>query len=626
MKLRNFLHTLSAAFCASAFYATAPAFTPPAAAAPATDAAAAGLSQRFSVLQLNLRDFAAVAKSSDVAASAAALEPLVGRIADAAPDVLLLCELGADGALGRRLAGALAKRGLRYHADGLGAQTGILSKHPLRNTNLLLAPPTFNKKTPTRARLIALHRTVTKAEISVGARTVVLYSAHLDDAHFAPLLPRGFDIAGKKLATPLTDAVKILAVNRAAVRDDALKHIFPDIQNERSRGRLIIFGGDFNEPSHLDWQADTASLFGHNGTVVNWDVSLMLNSVGLVDSFRQRHPNAATAPGFTTLVNTDKNTEAADAIRERTDFIYHAPQTGIELIAAEIFEHSTAAKKGNLASYKITGTDTPRTPATQKSKFAFLTDIHLRPRNIQRALDGYKKALAFSKQNGVQFIILGGDLVDASGGGVPIRSRKAAEELYKEFKDATDAIKLPVHATIGNHDVYRNKGEGCPVGDELFIKFLGVNGKSYHAFEQDGVKFFILNSVLNGYSIGREQIAWLKSELAKTPLSTPCIISTHVPIYTIWYPAIMGRVSSSDMIKNFREVLETFREHNLKLVFQGHMHVYEEIQSKGVTFITGGAVSGSWWGGPYHGTEEGVLLITTDTENNFAWKYEDYGW
>ena len=68
-----------------------------------------------------------------------------------------------------------------------------------------------------------------------------------------------------------------------------------------------------------------------------------------------------------------------------------------------------------------------------------------------------------------------------------------------------------------------------------------------------------------------------------------------------------------------------FNEHNLKLVLQGHMHLYEEIKVKGVQFITGGAVSAAWWGGPYYGTEEGYLKVNVKGDN-FSWEYVDYGW
>ena len=68
-----------------------------------------------------------------------------------------------------------------------------------------------------------------------------------------------------------------------------------------------------------------------------------------------------------------------------------------------------------------------------------------------------------------------------------------------------------------------------------------------------------------------------------------------------------------------------FKGKNLKLVLQGHQHLYEEIKTLGVQFVTAGAVSANWWGGNYHGTEEGYLLVKIDGDK-FTHEYVDYGW
>ncbi len=48
----------------------------------------------------------------------------------------------------------------------------------------------------------------------------------------------------------------------------------------------------------------------------------------------------------------------------------------------------------------------------------------------------------------------------------------------------------------------------------------------------------------------------------------------------------------------------------LQLVLQGHLHVREEVRWGGTTFLTGGAVSGAWWRGAFHGTPPGFNVIT----------------
>ena len=64
-----------------------------------------------------------------------------------------------------------------------------------------------------------------------------------------------------------------------------------------------MIGGDFNEPSHLDWQADTKDIREHRGMVVNWDCSKILIEDGYKDTFREIYPNPVIYPGFTFPTN-----------------------------------------------------------------------------------------------------------------------------------------------------------------------------------------------------------------------------------------------------------------------------------------------------------------------------------
>ena len=58
-------------------------------------------------------------------------------------------------------------------------------------------------------------------------------------------------------------------------------------------------GGDFNEPSHLDWLDNTKNLFDHNGAVIHWDCSMMLSQAGFKDAYREKYPDPVLYPGFT---------------------------------------------------------------------------------------------------------------------------------------------------------------------------------------------------------------------------------------------------------------------------------------------------------------------------------------
>jgi hypothetical protein len=88
---------------------------------------------------------------------------------------------------------------------------------------------------------------------------------------------------------------------------------------------------------------------------------------------------------------------------------------------------------------------------------------------------------------------------------------------------------------------------------------------------------------------------------------------------------VEGVYKSKDTFINFKEVWNLFDNHKLKLVLQGHQHLFEEIKVKGVQFLTGGAVSACWWGGSFYGTEEGFVLLELE-DDNFSYSYVDYGW
>ncbi|MDR1960249.1 MAG: metallophosphoesterase [Planctomycetaceae bacterium] len=285
-------------------------------------------------------------------------------------------------------------------------------------------------------------------------------------------------------------------------------------------------------------------------------------------------------------------------------------------------------KKSGLAkSEEIPATsrlpDTVMDKAPQKKlSFAFLTDVHLNKNNSNDRLNGFQQCLERVKKTDASFIVFGGDLVDNSGMGKN-NTREECENLFDLFKETVDAAGLKYYPAIGNHDRFFDKESGYVAGDELFKVYFK---DSYYTFERQGVHFFVLNSVFSNYAIPKEELDWLKAELEKVPLDAPIVVVTHVPVYSIYYPVTAGKYTSADIIVNNKELLAAFKKHNLKLVLQGHMHLYEEIFSQKVQYITGGAVCANWWNGSFHGTEEGFLFIEVDSENHFTWRYVDYGW
>jgi len=233
----------------------------------------------------------------------------------------------------------LKEKGAIYYGKN-SVSTGIISKYPIDKQEVVY--PLDND-----------HGSVLKAAIQVKNKTIILYSAHLDYRNYACYLPRGYSgTTWEKIDAPVLDVDSILKVNRESLRDEAVNNIIEDAAKERIKGNLIIVGGDFNEPSYLDWGEDTKNLFDHNGTVVAWDCSVLLSENGFRDSYREIYPNPVTHPGFTfpsdnPAIPENKLTWAPEADeRDRIDFIYYIPDNSLKLIDAIIVGPDNSIVRG----------------------------------------------------------------------------------------------------------------------------------------------------------------------------------------------------------------------------------------------------------------------------------------
>lgn len=263
--------------------------------------------------------------------------------------------------------------------------------------------------------------------------------------------------------------------------------------------------------------------------------------------------------------------------------------------------------------------------------FAFLTDIHVQKQKL--ADKGFEKAIESVNKQLPDFVITGGDLImDAL-----CESEEYASELYTLYTGLEEELTMPVYNTLGNHElfgIYERSGvtPAHPLYAEgMYEKFIG---QSYYAFESNGWRFYILDSVeetedrqYTGY-IDSVQIAWIREDLENVDTSTPVVISTHIPFITALSQIRGGSMASNSeglVVGNSREVLDLFEQHNLRLVLQGHLHILEDVYIDGIHFITGGAVCGRWWNGPNGDLEEGYLMVNV-TGDEIDWEYVDYGW
>lgn len=263
---------------------------------------------------------------------------------------------------------------------------------------------------------------------------------------------------------------------------------------------------------------------------------------------------------------------------------------------------------------------------------AFLSDPHVHAE--QGAAEGFAQAVdhAFSGRRNPELVITGGDLAfDVLAAG-----RAEADAQYGLFDAPLASLRVPVHHTLGNHDllgVYEESGlseNDAGYGKAYFLERFGLE-RPYHSFDHEGWHFVILDTldiVGRGYRgwVDEEQIAWLEDDLAAA--AGPTVVVGHIPLltnYVEWNRGTADGIPEGVAVVNAHQVLEVLIRHPVKLVLGGHLHVLETYRFKGLELANVGAISGNWWRGLRDGFEEGYAVLDFRGDE-VTWRYVDYGW
>lgn len=106
----------------------------------------------------------------------------------------------------------------------------------------------------------------------------------------------------------------LLEWEKTETRYNMLQKVMPYLKKYSSQTDSIpmIFGGDMNTPSHLDWGENTKGI--HNNLVVPWQTTKDLEALGLIDTYRALNPNPLSHPGITWDVEGKKDSHRIDYI------------------------------------------------------------------------------------------------------------------------------------------------------------------------------------------------------------------------------------------------------------------------------------------------------------------------
>ena len=149
------------------------------------------------------------------------------------------------------------------------------------------------------------------------------------------------------------------------------------------------------------------------------------------------------------------------------------------------------------------------------------------------------------------FIVFTGDLSHTTDDPQERRRRLA------QFKEMASGLKnRNVRFMPGEHDASLDSGAAY---QELF-------GPTHYSFDHKGVHFIALDNVSDPAArIGEEQLAWLKSDLAKQKPDARIVVLTHrplFPLYPQWDWATKDGAKAIDLLLPMDNVT----------VFYGHIH------------------------------------------------------
>jgi 3',5'-cyclic-AMP phosphodiesterase len=216
----------------------------------------------------------------------------------------------------------------------------------------------------------------------------------------------------------------------------------------------------------------------------------------------------------------------------------------------------------------------PAAAAEKKGDFSFaqLSDSHIGfSKEPNKDVTATLQA-AVEKVNGLKdrpdFLLHTGDLTHLSK---PEEFDTCAEVL-KGFKG--DVFYVP-----GEHDLFTDDGKRYL---ERYGK--GKQGTGWRSFDHKGVHFVGLVNVANLQAgklglLGKEQIDWLKKDVAGLGDSTPVVVFAHVPLWTVYEKWGWGTEDSA-------QALELLKRFGSVTVLNGHVHqVLQKVEGK-VTFHT----------------------------------------
>jgi Icc protein len=303
---------------------------------------------------------------------------------------------------------------------------------------------------------------------------------------------------------------------------------------------------------------------------------------------------------------------------------------------------------GGVAAVALNGgsglaSSSPQPDRKRVLRIAHITDVHVQPE--LGAGVGFAQCLRHiqAQPDPVDLVINTGDAVMDCMTHNADRV-KVIWDLWQSILAAE--LHLPIRHIIGNHDIWgwdkkasQTTGNEPGWGKELAMKRFDLE-HPYYSFDHAGWHFIGLDTVqpledhYRAY-IADEQFDWLSKNLSAVEAHTPILVFSHIPIVGVAPlmnddTAVGGEfvVSGSKLVLDNVRLKNLFKKHpNVRLCLSGHIHLLDQIDYLGVTYLCGGAVCGDYWKGKRNGEcDAGYSIIDLFDDGSIYRQYCTYGW
>ncbi|RLA65440.1 MAG: hypothetical protein DRQ88_03170 [Epsilonproteobacteria bacterium] len=213
--------------------------------------------------------------------------------------------------------------------------------------------------------------------------------------------------------------------------------------------------------------------------------------------------------------------------------------------------------------------------------FGFISDSQQSPKNHKKIARIITKQLEKTKVN---FILHTGDITHKGG----------ENHRWLNFFDVAKTYLQgrPIIAAIGNHAYWEDKkNRPLPGNFKKYMRWGGAKKIGYMTTLYPNFQLVILNSTFEMLtdSENEQQIQWLEKTLKEAALENlTVIVAMHYPPYSSSY--FINTKQAKFLQTKF---VPLFEKYGVKLVLNGHTHVYERSFKDGVHYVIAGPAGGT---------------------------------